>query len=151
MTEIKAFAFHLGLILASAPKVKAVCHFTIKHVSSKGIKHYFSVMSPQWRQQRIFKAVRFFLEGLMAELDNFRITIFFLPFLCRSEQRGHGRSSKCHQDHPPTWRSHKPSTWVELSIVLYFTRSVLLCGFCILHCYFPETDISLSRCRAKKC
>lgn len=153
MTERKTFSFNWELTLPSAPKAKGACHFTIKDIFSKGIKHYFFMMVPQCWQQRIFKAVRLFwgTYNWTSVTDNFNIRywFFFLSFLWRSEQRGQGRTSNYHQDHPPTWRSHKPSKWVEVSIVLSFTCSVLLCGFCIPHCHFLETDISLSRCRAK--
>lgn len=135
MTERKTFAFNWELILPGAPKAKGACHFTIKDIFSKGIKRYFSMMVPQCWQQRIFKVVRLFwgTYNWTSVTDNFNIRywFFFLSFLWRSEQRGQGRTSKCHQDHPPTWRSHKPSKWVEVSIVLSFTCSVLLfvCGF----------------------
>lgn len=48
MTEGRALAFNGELIFASVPKGKGVCHFAIKDIFSKRIKHHFSVMVPQW-------------------------------------------------------------------------------------------------------
>lgn len=82
MTERKTFAFNWELTLPSAPKVKGACHFTIKDIFSKGIKHYFSMMVPQCWQQRIFKAVRLFwgTYNWTSVTDNFNIRYWFFSY-----------------------------------------------------------------------